>query len=515
MSQHSPESTIVADPPGLSRRTLGVPALVFMTIAASAPLTVVAGGYPSNFAVSGVIGVPLSFIVLGVALTLFTVGYAAMSTKIRNAGAFYAYIAQGIGKRTGVGASFIALTAYNCIQIAVYGLFGFAAAAFINAKTGSDIPWWATAGVAFLVVAWLGVNKVDFSVRVIAVMVGLEFLAVIIFDVAAFAVQPEGVSAAGLLPADLFTAGVGAVLAFSIASFMGFESAAIYSEETKNPTRSIARATYISVAIITVFYAFSAWAMMIGTGPSQIIGASRDMGPELLFAFLGQNVGTMMADIAQVLFLTSLFASLLAFHNAVARYIFSLARENVLPQRLAFVNRRTHAPVAGSLTQSAVALVVVLVFAVAGTGSELGPLFPVLTLFTWLSNTAALGLVFLMALVSLSVWGYFRPNHHGHSLWTRFIAPVLSALALGVVCALIFVNFDVLIGSSGSSLLSWILPAIALLPGAAGLWWGHCLKTKAPAVYDGIGHGSEEAPVQEHPSGQQASDSEVLRVAQT
>jgi amino acid transporter len=345
-------------------------------------------------------------------------------------------------------------------------------------------------------------------------MVGLEFLAVIIFDVAAFVVQPEGVSTAGLLPGDLFTTGVGAVLAFSIASFMGFESAAIYSEETKNPTRSIARATYISVAIIAVFYAFSAWAMTIATGPSQIVAASRQMGPELMFAFIGQNVGTMMADIAQVLFLTSLFASLLAFHNAVARYIFSLARESVLPQRLAYVNRHTHAPVAGSLTQSAIALIVVLFFAVAGTGSELGPLFPVLTLFTWLSNTAALGLVFLMVLVSLSVWGYFRTNHHGHSLWTRLIAPLLSALALGVVCVLIFVNFDVLIGSSGSSLLSWILPAIALLPGAAGLWWGHHLKAKKPAVYNGIGHGSEGDSGDEHPSVRQAPDSHVLQTPQ-
>ena len=515
MSHQTSNTPASADSPGLSRRTLGVPALVFMTIAASAPLTVVAGGYTSNFAVSGVIGVPLSFIVLGAALTLFTVGYAAMSTKIRNAGAFYAYVAQGLGRRTGVAASFIALTAYNSIQIAVYGLFGFASAAFINAKTGSDIPWWATAGVAFLVVGWLGVNKVDFSVRVVAVMVGLEFLAVIVFDVAAFIVQPEGVSTAGLLPGDLFTAGVGAVLAFSIASFMGFESAAIYSEETKNPTRSIAKATYISVAIIAVFYAFSAWAMTIATGPSQIVAASREMGPELMFAFLGQNIGTMMADIAQVLFLTSLFAALLAFHNAVARYIFSLARESVLPRRLAYVNGRTHAPVAGSLTQSAIALVVVLVFAIAGTGSELGPLFPVLTLFTWLSNTAALGLVFLMVLVSLSVWGYFRTNHHGHSLWTRLIAPLLSALALGLVSVLIFVNFDVLIGSSGSSPLSWILPAIALLPGAAGLWWGQRLKTNAPAVYEGIGHGSEGDPGDEHPSGQQATEGDALRVART
>ena len=514
MSHQTKNTPASADPPGLSRRTLGVPALVFMTIAASAPLTVVAGGYPSNFAVNGVMGVPLSFVVLGVALTLFTVGYAAMSTKIRNAGAFYAYIAQGLGKRTGVASSFLALTAYNCIQVAVYGLFGFASAAFINAKTGSDIPWWATAGVAFLVVGWLGVNKVDLSVRVVAVMVGLEFLAVIIFDVAAFVVQPEGVSTAGLLPGDLFTAGVGGVLAFSIASFMGFESAAIYSEETKNPTRSIARATYISVAVIAAFYAFSAWAMMTATGPSQIVAASREMGPELMFAFIGQHVGTIMADIAQVLFLTSLFAALLAFHNAVARYIFSLARESVLPQRLAYVNGRTHAPVAGSLTQSAIALIAILIFAVAGTGSELGPLFPVLTLFTWLSNTAALGLVFLMVLVSLSVWGYFRTNHHGHSLWTRLVAPLLSALALGLVCVLIFVNFDALIGSSGSSPLSWILPAIALLPGAAGLWWGHHLKSRKPSVYEGIGHGGEGDPADEQPSDHGTRQSDVPQVRQ-
>ncbi|MBT2522555.1 APC family permease [Arthrobacter sp. ISL-28] len=481
-----------------------------MTIAASAPLTVVAGGDPSNFAVSGVLGVPLSFIVLGACLALFTVGYAAMSARIKNAGAFYAYIAQGLGKRAGVGAAFLALIAYNSIQIAVYGLFGFSSAAFISAKLGIDIPWWATAGVAFVVVAWLGVNKVDFSVKVVAVMVAMEFLAVIVFDVASLAVQPEGVSVTGLVPADLFTAGVGAVLAFSIASFMGFESAAIYSEESKDPKRSIARATFISVVIIAVFYAFSAWAMMIGTGPGQIITTSREQGPELLFNFLSTNVGTLMADVAQVMFLTSLFASLLAFHNAVARYVFSLARERVLPQRLAYVNARSHAPVAGSLSQSVVALVVVALFAFAGNGSELGPIFPVLTLFTWLSNSAALGLVFLMVLVSLSVVGYFRRRRHSQSTWTRLVAPLMSAAALGGVFVQILLNFDVLIGSSGPSVLSWLLPLVALAPGAAGLWWGHHLKTRAPLVYAGIGHGSEDKETPPQETAEQPDESFVL-----
>ena len=495
----------------LSRRTLGVPALVFMTIAASAPLTVVAGGYPSNFAAAGVLGVPLSFVVLGACLLLFTVGYSAMSTRIRNAGAFYAYIAQGLGRTTGVGASFLALTAYNAVQASVYGLLGFASAAFINEKLGSAVPWWVTAAVAFLVVAWLGVNKVDFSVRVVAVMVGLEFLAVIVFDIASFVAQPEGISAAGLAPADLFTSGVGVVLAFSVASFMGFESAAIYSEEAKDPKRAIARATYISVTLIAVFYALSAWAMMMGVGPSQIVTQSRELGPGVLFSFLAGNVGILMADVAQILFITSLFAALLAFHNAVARYIFSLARENVLSKRLAYVNPRSHAPVAGSLVQSVIAAFVIAAFAIGGMASELGPLFPVLTLFTWLSNVAALGLVLLMLLVSLSVIGYFRSNHHGHSLWTRTIAPALSSVALATIFVLVLVNFDVLIGATNLSVLPWVLPAVALVPGLAGLIFGQYLKRTAPQTYSGIGHGADATEQLNQPSNAPKSTADAAK----
>ncbi|MGO1550409.1 MAG: amino acid permease, partial [Nesterenkonia sp.] len=37
----------------LAQRTLGVPALVFLIIAASAPLTVLAGGATTSFAVTG------------------------------------------------------------------------------------------------------------------------------------------------------------------------------------------------------------------------------------------------------------------------------------------------------------------------------------------------------------------------------------------------------------------------------------------------------------------------------
>ncbi|WP_082157233.1 APC family permease [Kocuria sp. SM24M-10] len=474
---------------GLDRRTLTVPALVFLIIAASAPLTVLAGGVPTTYAVAGLTGVPLAYVLLGVLLAVFAVGYGAMSARITNAGAFYAYIADGLGRRQGIGASWLALVSYNAMQIGLYGLFGFALSSFLEARLGLTLPWWAAALAGLVLVGVLGVSRVDLSAKVIAVLVALEFLVVIVVDVVSLTVAPEGISAQPLTPSEFLAPGIGALLAFGIAAFMGFESGAIYSEEVKDPARSVPRATFIAVLIISVFYAVSAWALAMGVGPGQIVAASQELGPDLVFVFLGEHGGVLLTDIAQVLFITSLLAALIAFHNAVARYFFSLGRESVLPRRLGAVGRRNHAPVAGSLTQSGLAVVLVAVFAVAGLNSELGPLFPVLTLFTWLTNAGAFGLIFLLALTSLAVIGHFRRDPGGHSAWVRWIAPAVSGLGLGTVFVLILVNFDVLIGAEGPSLLAVVMPAIILATGVLGLVWGEYLRRRRPAVFAGVGSG--------------------------
>ena len=123
----------------LSRDRLGVGSLVFFTVSASAPMTVLAGGVVATFAVSGVIGVPLAFPILAIVLALFAVGYGAMSRHVVNAGVFYAYISKGLGGAWGVAASFVALISYNAIQIGLYGLFGAATGGFIDAKTRPEL----------------------------------------------------------------------------------------------------------------------------------------------------------------------------------------------------------------------------------------------------------------------------------------------------------------------------------------------------------------------------------------
>ncbi|MGJ4842909.1 APC family permease [Leifsonia sp. Le1] len=494
------DNAVAATTPSAHRRRLGVPAVTFMIIAASAPLTVLAGGVTTTFAVTGVTGVPLSFLILGVTLAIFAVGYAAMSRFVTNAGAFYSYVARGISRPVGVGVSIVALVSYNAMQIGVYGLFGFQVSSLLNAKFGWDVPWWVPILVCIALIAVLGVNRVDLSAKVLGVLVALEFVVVIVYDVAAFIVAPEGVSAEALSPSSLFVTGIGAVFAFGIAAFMGFESAAIYGEESKDPKRTVARATYTAVGIIALFYALSSWAMTVGSGPSKVIADATKQGPDLIFTFLSTNVGVVVSDIAQLLFVTSLFASLVSFHNAVARYFFSLGREGVLPGWLSRVRASSGAPWAGSVTQTALAVVVIAVFAIASVGwvpPEGAPaaLFPVLTLFSWLTNSGAMGLVLLMAVVSVAVIGFFRRDRHGVGVWQRLVAPVVSGVALLVVFVLILVNFNVLLTSdptAPATATTFILPAVVIVPGILGIVWGAILKRRNPRVYAQIGHGTEE-----------------------
>jgi amino acid transporter len=199
----------------------------------------------------------------------------------------------------------------------------------------------------------------------------------------------------------------------------------------------------------------------------------------------------LIADLARLLFITSLFAALVSFHNAAARYFFSLGREEVLPRRLGAVRRHSGAPYAGSLAQTAIAVVVTAAFAIAGTGSPLGDLYPVLTMFTWLTNDGAMGLVLLMTVVSLAVIGFFRKDKRDTGAWTRLIAPGLGFVLLAAVFVMIALNFNVLLGQEGNNPLTFILPAMIVVPGLAGVAWALRLKRTRPPVYRRIGHGEE------------------------
>ncbi|GAA2382162.1 APC family permease [Dactylosporangium salmoneum] len=452
--------------------------LIFFTVSASAPMTVLAGGVVTTYAVTGSIGVPLSFPILGVALALFTVGYAAMTRYVENAGAFYAYIALGLSRAWGVAGSAVAIVAYNTIQIGLYGLFGWAFSGFAAAHWQADLPWWACALGVWAIVGLLGLFNVDLSAKVLGFFLIAEIIAVLLFDIGGFG-HPAGgsVSTESLAPGSLFTSGVGGVFAFGIAAFVGFESAAVYSGEVKDPRRTVARATYVAVAITSVLYAVSAWALASASGKDGLAA-----GPADPFGMIGQWFGTGLSTAANVLFLTSVFAALLSFHMVVSRYTFAAGQEGVLPRFTAATWRRTGSPVAGSLLQSLAGVVTFAIFAMLGRD-------PLLELFTWLSYVAAVGVLVLMIGTSVSVLGYFARRDSVESVWQRIIAPGLAAIALIAITATVVVNADSILGAEKGSVLTYVLPGIVAAAVVIGLLWGYTIKLTRPSVYAGIGEG--------------------------
>jgi len=476
---------------GLARRRLSVVHIFFFTVAASAPLTVLGGGVTTTFAVTGAVGVPLSYLLIAVALGLFAVGYAAMSRYVSNAGAFYAYLANGLGRSWGVSGSFVAVIAYNAMQVGLYGLFGSVLGSFVHDKFPSvDFPWWAWVLVAMALIAVLGILRVDLNATILAVMLLLEIFVTALFDIGAFLHPADGtVSTAGLNPTNLFGSSVigalGVVFALGIASFTGFESGAIYSEECKDPRRTVGRATFAAVAFTGIFYALSSWALTVAAGPDKVVAQSKDQGPGILFGLLNQQWGGFVADVANVLFITSIFAALLSFHNSVSRYLFALGRERVLPATLGRTGVASGAPVAGSVVQTTIALVTVLIFAIAHRD-------PVLELFTWLSTMGAAGILLLMAGTSVAVIGFFLRVRTEETLWQRMIAPVLATIMLSVMMWFTVANFGALLGTNQPSYLRWLL--LVLLGGAvvAGLCWGAVLKRIRPVEYQLIGRGALE-----------------------
>src|SRR4029453_4674095 len=143
---------------------------------------------------------------------------------------------------------------------------------FMADKIGITLDWYWWCVIAGGVIGALGVLQIDLNARVLAVLLILEVIVVALFDFAIVADPgPQGLTTVAFDPSVAFGSAVGATLTFCVASFVGFESAAIYSEECRDPKRTVARATYIAVGLIAVFYAISSWLLGVAAGPDTMV----------------------------------------------------------------------------------------------------------------------------------------------------------------------------------------------------------------------------------------------------
>ncbi|MBC7974772.1 MAG: APC family permease, partial [Myxococcales bacterium] len=81
---------------------------------------------------------------------------------------------------------------------------------------------------------------------------------------------------------------------------MGFEATTIYSEEARDPDRTIPLATYASVLLIGCFYSLSVWTVVNGVGIDRLLSELQNLPDptallfELSSRYAGDGLSTAM-----------------------------------------------------------------------------------------------------------------------------------------------------------------------------------------------------------------------------
>ncbi|MBI3685839.1 MAG: APC family permease [Actinobacteria bacterium] len=212
--------------------------------------------------------------------------------------------------------------------------------------------------------------------------------------------------------------------------------------------------------------------MAVHYGPTHLATVAGEQGPMMLFTLAGDS----FTRIGQVLFVTSLLAAGLAFHNAVNRIIFTLGRDHVLPEPLGWTGRRGGAPWVASLTQTTLGLLVITTYAVSGTD-------PVVHLFFWLGTTGGLGVLLLITTTSLAITTHHLRTHTPR----QAILPAIATLILGVMSWLAVTGFPTLLGVPNTAIVGWLLPGGYLALAFVGVVLAVRLRGRHPDAYATLG----------------------------
>lgn len=446
--------------PHLEAGALGVADIVFFVLAAIAPVGVIVAITTLSIALGDGAGVPATYVIAGVVLSLFAVGYVRMGRHVTNAGAFYAYVSRGLGPIAGAAAAYVAVVAYNAATIGVLGGLAYFAHLSLGSVLHVHLSWQLWALIAVALVAGLSYREVALSAKVLGVALAAEVAVLLALDVGVLVDKGfHGFSLDVFEPDVVFSSGFGVSLMLAFGSFIGFEATAIYGEEAKDRARTVPRATYLAVGAISGFYVLTTWAMVSAYGVEAAQATALKDPAAFAFGAEAEYVGRFATDAMQVLVVTSLFAAFLAFHANTSRYHFALARDGLLPRRLAWTHPRYDSPLGGSIVQLALTAIVTIAFALAHQD-------PYLSMSASLYGMGLLGIVALMGATSFAAIRFFLVRSTGESRLATLVCPLLGGVGLTAGLVLMVENYSTLT----SSAVAWIneLPWLLVLAAVGG-----------------------------------------------
>jgi amino acid transporter len=509
--------TTAAPPAGLKRGAVGIVAVIFMAVANAAPITAMTGNVPIAVGFGNGLGAPAGFLFATITLTLFALGYVSMARHITATGAFYGFISHGLGQIWGMASGVLATFAYVVFEGSLIGGCAYFANDAFNTIFHVNVPWLVIAIVAIVIIAVLCYFDISLTAKILGFTLTAEVLVLLAlaFSVIFKGGGPDGFMlgrtlglnhAFEALPAGAFgtaaTAGSMAIgLFFAFWSWVGFETTAVYGEESRNPKKIIPRATIIAVVGLGLFYTFISAIVIAGNGAKTSVESSISANPlNLFFGLVTGNLGGVVLDIYKILLVIGSFACALAFHNVAARYLFALARE-IPSDKVKTTIGGTHAkhssPYIASTIQSVITLVIVLAFAfftavqspdANGNPVDTPALVPYVNIYGLLALIGTAAILLVQAICSAAViWYFWVKKVHKGNVFTTLICPLIGGVAMLYVVWALWDNRAFAAGLAANSLVFKAAPYILLVLFVIGLAYAVWMRSAKPEAYAEIG----------------------------
>lgn len=500
----------------LKAGAVGLVGVLFMAVANAAPITAMSFNVPIAVGYGNGIGTASGYLFATVVLTIFTVGFVAMAKHITTAGAFYGFISHGLGQVAGMASGMLAAVAYIIFEASLIGGFSYFAADYVLAPLGITVNWVIIALVGVAAIAAMTYYSVTLAAGVLGVTLVSEILLLSALGVSVLIKGgPDGYlvgdalsPAAGFsaLPENAFGTGVASGVAaiglfFAFWSWVGYETTAVYGEESKDPKRNVPRATMIAVIGLGLFYTFLSWIVVVGNGQAASVKVAAGAAPvNLWLGLVNANLGGFAEGLYKFLVVLGSFACAMAFHNAAARYIFAMGREAAWPsvrRTLGGVNQKHGSPAIASFVQSGITVVLLLMFLLftdvkvpdaSGAAVSTPELVPYVNAYGLLALIGTAMILIVQTITSVAVVNYFwvKKVQTGGVLST-LVAPIIGALGMIFALYLLWTNRDFAAGLAADSIIFKLMPVYVLGILVLGFVYALYVKSRKPEVYQMIG----------------------------
>ncbi|MNQ90262.1 hypothetical protein D3C85_1055960 [compost metagenome] len=157
-----------------------------------------------------------------------------------------------------------------------------------------------------------------------------------------------------------------------------------------------------------------------------------------------------------------------------------MAVDGTLPKALSKIHPQHNSPYKSSLAVSLLAAAFLIITALT-PGSD-----PV-ALYGLTGGLSAVGIIFLIMLVSLAITAWFAKTKTQtmESAWSKYVLPMLAAVCFSTALIYSILNFELVAGGTDGANLIWIATLIFIF--AAGSIFALYLKIARNHVYKSIG----------------------------